>query len=121
MKHTPFQSNLPVPPATLAPPQFITTPAPVLRIAVARQEGNAVYATAPNAVVVGSIVTKDPTADRVYLTDASDATQRALGVVTNVIDATTCVVRRFGGIGAAPKRAMVLHKHRRGAPSIGGR
>lgn len=49
-------------------------------------------------LVVGDLVTKDGTANRVALADASDGTLPAFGVVVDVIDATTCVVRQFGEV-----------------------
>lgn len=59
-----------------------------------------IFSNVAGAVAVGNWVSKSATANQVVLADATDATLPAFGVVVDVIDSTTCVVREFGdGVG----------------------
>lgn len=59
-----------------------------------------IFSTASGAVAVGNLVYKDPVANRVAPATAANATKPAFGMVIEVLDATTCVVREFGdGVG----------------------
>lgn len=55
-----------------------------------------IFSNLASAVAVGNWVSKSGAANQVVLADATDATLPAFGVVIDVIDTTTCVVREFG-------------------------
>ncbi len=67
-----------------------------------------IFSNSSGLVVVGNLVAKDINPNNVVLADASDGTLPAFGVVVDVIDDVTCVVREFGECTPTPVAAFTI-------------